>query len=65
MENDFHSIKVDSVDQGYQAVCTCGWRSGVKDRMSDDYAYTNAREDGQGHWREVQKRRADSAGEKL
>lgn len=58
-KDDFHSVKAASVDGGFQAICTCGWKGSVKDRMSDDYAYTNAREDAEGHWRAIQRRRAE------
>jgi hypothetical protein len=55
---DFHSVKVESVTDGYQPVCTCGWRGRVTDRMSDDYAYTNAREAGERHFREIERQRS-------
>jgi len=63
METDFHSIKAVAVPNGYQAQCTCGWHRSVKDRMSDDYAWTNARDEGMRHFKEIERSRADSASE--
>jgi hypothetical protein len=42
---------VSSTEIGYRAVCTCGWKGSERDRMSDDYAWTNARDDVKSHQR--------------
>jgi hypothetical protein len=45
-----------STEIGFQAVCTCGWKGSERDRMSDDYAWTNVRDDMISHERTHKKR---------
>lgn len=40
-----------STEAGFRAVCTCGWKGTLRDRMSDDYAWTNASNDVKSHER--------------
>jgi hypothetical protein len=44
-----HVAKVISTAKGVQAVCSCGWKGVDRCRMSDDYAFTNAGEEGRDH----------------
>jgi len=61
MENDFHSVKAGKVTEGFQSTCTCGWLGPIRNRTSDNRAWRNARDDGTQHFKEVERRRADSA----
>ena len=42
-----HVARVDRTDIGSQAACSCGWKGVDRCRRSDDYAITNAGEEGQ------------------
>jgi hypothetical protein len=58
---DSHNCRVESTHQGFQAQCSCGWKGVDRCRMSDDYAWTNAAEEGVQHRRNIllrQQRRA-------
>lgn len=48
-----HALKeIESIgDYEIQPVCTCGWRGLRQNRLSDDYVWTNAREDWEQHSR--------------
>lgn len=46
-----HVCTLSSTEIGYRAVCTCGWKGSERDRMSDDYAWSNARDDVKSHER--------------
>lgn len=52
---DEHVTSLASNNLGFFAICTCGWKGSVRDRMSDDYAWTNARDDVKSHERTHQK----------
>ena len=65
MENDFHGVKAAAVAGGYQATCTCGWRGVIRERQFDRYAWTNARNEGAEHFKEIERQRALSAETRL
>jgi hypothetical protein len=44
-----HFCAIESVERGFQAACSCGWRGPVRDRMSDDYAWSNSDDDRKRH----------------
>jgi hypothetical protein len=48
---DEHNATTQSAADGPQATCSCGWRGRVHDRMSEDYAWSNAKEDAAAHVR--------------
>lgn len=48
-----HDLSIESTVFGYRGACSCGWHGSEKDRMSDDYAYTNASDDAESHRRSV------------
>lgn len=52
-----HVTSLAANDIGFFAICTCGWRGSIRDRMSDDYAWTNARDDVKSHERTHQEKR--------
>ena len=61
MPEDFHSVKVTHITEGYQGTCTCGWRGSVVIRLDGDSgrrAFVKARDESESHWQEVQRRRA-------
>jgi hypothetical protein len=52
MENmSEHKTWVQSTNRGYRPMCSCGWEGCETDRMSNDYAYTNASDDARQHER--------------
>jgi len=48
-----HKTTVQRTADGYQGICICGWAGREKDRMSDDYAWTNASDDAKQHERSI------------
>lgn len=46
-----HVTTLASNDMGFYARCSCGWIGSTRDRMSDDYAWSNARDDMKSHER--------------
>jgi hypothetical protein len=46
-----HKTVVESTEMGVQAQCPCGWRGVDRCLRSDDYAWTNAAEEGKKHQR--------------
>jgi hypothetical protein len=57
METVAHEVSVENTDIGCRPICVCGWKGGEKDRMSDDYAFTNAMDDGAAHLRSAKNQR--------
>jgi hypothetical protein len=44
-----HVTSIKSTELGYQPVCSCGWKGSETDRLSNDFAYTNASEEAGRH----------------
>lgn len=48
-----HVGKLTNTERGYLPQCSCGWKGSETDRMSNDYAYTNAEDDLRQHLRKT------------
>lgn len=48
-----HISTVEDSPRGYQPKCSCGWTGYETDRMSNDFAWTNANDQTIAHRRKV------------